>query len=55
MATAFVPLTVNDFLRRAEEVYPDRVAVLDEPDQPASPRGSLTYRELTAMARAQAA
>ncbi len=30
-----VPLTVNDFLRRAELVYPDRVAIVDEPDQPA--------------------
>ena len=55
----FVPLTVNDFLRRAEAVYPDRVAVVDEPDQPApplgGPSGTLTYRELAAKARAQAA
>ena len=50
-----VPLTVNDFLRRAETVYPDRVAVVDEPDQPAEPFGSPTYRELAAKARAQAA
>jgi acyl-CoA synthetase (AMP-forming)/AMP-acid ligase II len=59
MATVFVPLTVNDFLRRAETVYPDRVAVVDEPDQPAPPlgvpSGTLTYRELAAKARAQAA
>ena len=40
-----VALTVNDFLRRAEEVYPDRVGVVDEPDQPAASWGSLTYRE----------
>jgi fatty-acyl-CoA synthase len=51
----FVPLTINDFLRRAEAVYPDRVAVVDEPDQPASPFGPLTYRQLAAAARAQAA
>jgi acyl-CoA synthetase (AMP-forming)/AMP-acid ligase II len=51
----FVPLTVNDFLDRAETVYPDRVAVVDEPDQPAAPVGPLTYRELAAAARAQAA
>lgn len=51
----FVPMSVRDFLRRAEEVYPDRVAVVDEPDQPAAPMGPLTYRELAAAARAQAA
>jgi len=50
-----VPLTVNDFLRRAEAVYPDRIAVVDEPDQPAAPFGHRTYRELAAAARAQAA
>jgi acyl-CoA synthetase (AMP-forming)/AMP-acid ligase II len=52
--TVRVPLTVNDFLRRAETVYPDRVAVVDEPDQPAASLGSLSYRELAATARAQA-
>ena len=31
------PLTINDFLDRAIAVYPDRVAVIDEPDQPAAP------------------
>ena len=50
-----VALTVNDFLRRAEEVYPDRVGVVDEPDQPAPSWGSLTYREVAERARAQAA
>jgi fatty-acyl-CoA synthase len=50
-----VPLTVNDFLRRAEELYPHRVAVVDEPDQPAPSWGSLTYAEMAAKARAQAA
>jgi acyl-CoA synthetase (AMP-forming)/AMP-acid ligase II len=50
-----VPLTVNDFLDRAEIVYPDRVAIVDEPDQPAAPWLQLTWREVAARARAQAA
>ena len=49
------PLIVRDFLDRAEQVYPDRVAVVDEPDQPAPSLGELTYREMAALARAQAA
>ena len=51
----FVALTVNDFLKRAETVYADRIAVIDEPDQPATPIGPLTYGQLAAAARAQAA
>ncbi|MGZ8744178.1 MAG: AMP-binding protein [Nocardioides sp.] len=51
----FYPLTVRDFLDRAETVYPDRVAVVDEPDQPAPSLGRITYRELATLARAQAA
>lgn len=50
-----VPLTVNDFLRRAERVYPDRLGVVDEPDQPAASWGELTYREVARRARALAA
>jgi acyl-CoA synthetase (AMP-forming)/AMP-acid ligase II len=50
-----VALSVRDFLDRAETVYPDRVAVVDEPDQPAAPLGDLTYRQLAERARAQAA
>ncbi len=50
-----VPLTLRDFLDRAEAVYPDRVAVVDEPDQPAPSLGSLTFRQLADRARAQAA
>ncbi len=50
-----VPLTVNDFLQRAELVYGDRVGIVDEPDQPAAPWASLTWREVAARARAQAA
>ncbi len=50
-----VALTVNDFLRRAELVYGDRIGVVDEPDQPAPSWGSLTYHEMADRARAQAA
>ncbi|NNG38096.1 AMP-binding protein [Flexivirga sp. ID2601S] len=51
------PLIVRDFLDRAETAYPDRVAVVDEPNQPAPGfgGGELTYRELAKRARAQAA
>lgn len=51
----FVPLTVNDFLRRAELVYPKRVGFIDEPDQVAPSWGELTYAEIARRARAQAA
>ncbi len=50
-----VALTVNDFLRRAELVYPDRVAIVDEPDQPAESWDSITYREMARRATAMAA
>ncbi|WAX59034.1 AMP-binding protein [Jatrophihabitans cynanchi] len=51
----YYPLTVRDFLDRAEQVYPDRVAVVDEPDQPAPSLGSITFREFAGLARAHAA
>jgi fatty-acyl-CoA synthase len=50
-----VALTVNDFLRRAELVYPDRVAIVDEPDQPADSWGAIDYREMARRAQAMAA
>jgi acyl-CoA synthetase (AMP-forming)/AMP-acid ligase II len=50
-----VPLTVRDFLDRAAVVYPDRPAFVDEPDQPASSWGTLTYGEVAERARRQAA
>jgi acyl-CoA synthetase (AMP-forming)/AMP-acid ligase II len=50
-----VPLTVRDFIDRAEHVYPDRIAFIDERDQPATPLGPWTYGEMAAHARAQAA
>ncbi len=50
-----VPLCTSDFLDRAETVYRDRVGIVDEPDQPAHPLGSLSYVEFAALARRQAA
>jgi fatty-acyl-CoA synthase len=50
-----VALTVNDFLRRAELLYPDRTAIVDEPDQPAESWGSITYRDMARRATAMAA
>jgi acyl-CoA synthetase (AMP-forming)/AMP-acid ligase II len=50
-----VPLTINDFLDRALVVYPDRVAIVDEPDQPATPLRQLTYRDLGEHRRAMGA
>ena len=50
-----VPLTLRDFLDRARTVYPDRVAVVDEPSQVADSWGELTYAQLYAKARSQAA
>ncbi len=50
-----VPLTIRDHLRRAALVYGDRAGVIDEPDQPASSLGTLTYHRVDELARAQAA
>ncbi len=50
-----VPLTTADFLYRAEQVYPDRIGVVDEPNQPAGSLGELTYGEVAVRARAIAA
>jgi acyl-CoA synthetase (AMP-forming)/AMP-acid ligase II len=49
----FVPLVIGDFLHRAVTVFPDRPAVIDEPDVSGS-LGTLTYRELDARARGMA-
>jgi len=50
-----VPLTIIDHLRRAEQVFPDRIAFVDEADQPAASWGTCTYAEMARRARAQAA
>ncbi|HEU5082446.1 MAG TPA: AMP-binding protein [Acidimicrobiales bacterium] len=49
-----VPLTVRDHIDRAELVYGDRIAFVDEPDQPAESWGAVTYREMAARARSMA-
>lgn len=50
-----VPLTLGDFLDRAEEVYGDREAVVDEPAPPGGGLGRLDYASFAAMARSLAA
>jgi acyl-CoA synthetase (AMP-forming)/AMP-acid ligase II len=50
-----VPFNVLDFLDRAEATYPQRVGLVDEPVQPAASWGSLTFADMAARARAQAA
>jgi len=50
-----VALTIVDHLRRAEQVYGNRIAIIDEHDQPADSWGSITYAEVARRARAQAA
>lgn len=46
-----VPLTINDFLDRAAAMYPDRIAIVDEPDQPATPLPDISYRKLADIRR----
>jgi len=50
-----VPFSVNHFLDRAVGVYGERVGVVDEPVQPAASQGEVTYAEMGALARRQAA
>ncbi len=49
-----IPLTIADYLDRAERVYGDRVAIIDEPDQPASPLPDITYKRLAELSRGMA-
>jgi acyl-CoA synthetase (AMP-forming)/AMP-acid ligase II len=49
-----VPMTLSDFLYRAELVYGARSAIVDEPDPPGGGLGRTTYGELAAMARSLA-
>ena len=49
-----VPLTLADFLYRAEMVYGGRSAIVDEPNPPGGGLGRTTYGELAAMARSLA-
>jgi hypothetical protein len=50
-----VPLTLADFLERAEQVYGDREAVIDEPNPPGGGLGRITYGQFAAMSRSLAA
>jgi len=50
-----VPLTLADFLERAEQVYGDREAIIDEPNPPGGGLGRLTYAQFAAMSRSLAA
>jgi fatty-acyl-CoA synthase len=50
-----VPLTLGDFLERAEIVYGDREAIADEPNAPGGGLGRFTYAQFAAMARSLAA
>ena len=50
-----VPLTLVDFLERAELVYGHREAVVDEPDPPGGGLGRITYRQFADMSRSLAA
>jgi acyl-CoA synthetase (AMP-forming)/AMP-acid ligase II len=49
-----VPLTVRDFLDRAEQAYPDRVGLVDEPGTQDS-LGSVTWGEVARRSRAYGA
>lgn len=51
----FVPFSVSDFIDRAVQVYGERVGCVDEPDQPAPSLGELSYAQIAALARRQAA
>ncbi len=50
-----VALTINDHLRRASQVYPERIAFVDEPTQPAPSWGSVSYKDMQLRAKAMAA
>ncbi|SDM69021.1 long-chain-fatty-acid--CoA ligase [Allokutzneria albata] len=47
-----VPLTVADFVDRAETVWSGATAIVDEPDQPAAAVPTTTYGEVAARVRA---
>ena len=46
-----VPFTISDFLYRAENVYSDRIALIDEPDTPGGGLGELTWGEFGVKVR----
>src|SRR5260370_21312801 len=50
-----IPLTLADFLERAELVYGEREAIVDEPNPPGGGLGRITYRRFAAVCRSMAA
>ena len=50
-----VPLTTADFLQRGAQVYAQRLALIDEPEQPAAPVADLTFTQIKANAQHLAA
>src|SRR6187549_4254266 len=50
-----VPLTLGDFLDRAELVYGEREAVVDEPNPPGGGLGRFSYARFAEMSRSLAA
>ena len=50
-----VPLTIRDHLARARKVYPDRIAFVDEPEQPAKSMGEVTFSRMGELADAMGA
>src|SRR5689334_12251384 len=50
-----IPLTLSDFLERAELVYGEREAIVDEPEPPGGGLGRFTYRRFAQMCRSMAA
>ncbi|MCP3936506.1 MAG: AMP-binding protein [Actinomycetia bacterium] len=50
-----VPLTTMDFIHRAEQVYGDRIGLVDEPGMPGGGLGELTWKQIAELGRAQAA
>jgi fatty-acyl-CoA synthase len=49
-----IPLTLGDFLDRAELVYGEREAVVDEPNPPGGGLGRITYADFARMSRSLA-
>ncbi|HZN14573.1 MAG TPA: AMP-binding protein [Acidimicrobiales bacterium] len=49
-----VPLTVADFIERAELVFPERTGAIDEPSPPGGSLGTITYGQIARKARGMA-
>lgn len=49
-----VAMTICDFVERAALVYGDRIGIVDEPRQPATSLGELSYREIAKLVHSYA-